>query len=447
MPKKVSKETSEIPKAAKMKTSGKTPQLLRGFRDILPPDQPYWLFIRKVAESFASGYGFGRIELPLLEETVLFSRSIGKETDIVQKEMFTFIDASEGSISLRPEFTAAVARAYINHGFLNLPQPVKLYYWGPAFRREKPQAGRYRQFHQLGYEVLGDGSPVLDAQLIVMAANLLQKLGLRDSSLQINSIGTSAARKIYQQELLTYYRNKRRLLCPNCKKRLSRNPLRLLDCTEAGCQSLKAEAPQIVDWLDEESKAHFMKVLEYLDGLDIAYVLNPYLVRGLDYYTKTVFEIWPGEKLEGAQAALGGGGRYDDLVELLGGRPTPAAGFSLGIERLILRLKEKTVKVPGEAAPKIFLAQIGDQAKIKALILFEALRQEKIKVAENFTKGGLKAQLELANQLGVRYVLILGQKEVVDGTILIRDMESGVQEVVDFKKVISEIKKKLANHQ
>ena len=330
---------------------------------------------------------------------------------------------------------------------LNAPWPFNFDYGGRFFLRENPEAGRYRQFNQLGYEVLGDSSPVIDAQLIVLTYNLLQKLGLREVSIQINSIGTAAARKIYKQELLTYYRNKRKLLCQNCKKRLTKNPLRLLDCMEVGCQPLKAEAPQIVDWLDEESKAHFMKVLEYLDGLDIPYVLNPYLVRGLDYYTKTVFEIWPGEKLEGAQSALGGGGRYDDLVEMLGGRPTPAAGFSLGIERLILALKEKQIKIPGEAAPKIFLAQIGDQAKIKALALFEALRQEKIKVAENFTKGGLKVQLELANQLGVRYVLILGQKEVVDGTILIRDMESGVQEVVDFKKIIGEIKRKLANNQ
>ena len=436
----------EIKKPSRPASSGKSPQLLKGFRDILPPDQPYWRFVRKMAESFATGYGFEEIGLPILEETNLFVRSIGKQTDIVEKEMFSFVDKNDGNVSLRPEFTASVARSYINHGMINLPQPVKLYYFGPAFRREKPQGGRQRQFHQFGLEVIGDSSPILDAQLIAIAYNFFSQINLPDVSVQVNSIGSPESRKVYKQELVNYYRAKRKILCEDCKKRLTKNPLRLLDCKVESCQSLKAEAPQIVDWLDEESKDHFMKVIGYLDEIDIPYVLNPYLVRGLDYYTKTVFEIWPAEADSGSQSALLGGGRYDGLIEYLGGRPTPAAGFSAGVERIISYLKEKATAIPPEPLAKIFLAQIGDQAKVKALALFEQMRRENISVAENFTKDSLKSQLEIANKLKIRYVLILGQKEVVDGTVLIRDMESGIQEIIDFNKTVTEMKKKLANN-
>lgn len=440
MAKKEEKKPKKITRSNK-----RTPQLLRGFKDILPGEQNYWHFIKKTAESFASSYGFSEIGLPLLEETNLFIRSIGKLTDIVEKEMFTLGDQNEGNVTLRPEFTASVARAYINHGMVNLPQPVKLYYWGPAFRRERPQAGRLRQFYQFGFEVLGDINPVIDAQLIAVAYNFYQEIGLEQISIQVNSIGCPECRKAYREELINYYRNRRRMLCEDCKKRLTKNPLRLLDCKQASCQPLKAEAPQIIDWLDEECKNHFMKVIEYLDELDIPYILNPYLVRGLDYYTKTVFEVWPSEQEGEAQSVLAGGGRYDGLIELLGDRPTPAAGFSAGVERIILQLKEKEIKIPVEPEPEVFLAQIGDQAKIKAMILFEKLRQENIKVAESFVKDSLKSQLDLANKLKVKYVLILGQKEVLDGTILIRDMESGVQEIIDFNKTILELKKKMTN--
>jgi len=440
MSKKAKKDSKKSAKA-----SLEPPQLLRGFKDILPPDQEYWDYISKTLESFASGYGFSRIDPPILEEAALFVRSIGKQTDIVEKEMFSFSDHGQGLVVLRPEATASVARAYISHGMINLPQPVKLYYWGPMFRREKPQSGRQRQFHQFGLEVLGDNSPVIDAQVIAIMNNFFRQIGLDQISIQINSIGCPDCRKVYIQELVTYYRSKRRMLCEDCKKRLVKNPLRLLDCKKPSCQFVKTEAPQIVDWLDEECKNHFMKVVEYLDELNISYKLNPYLVRGLDYYTKTVFEILPSEKEEGAQSALCGGGRYDGLVELLGGQPTPAVGQSAGIERIISQLRQREVKIPLRPQPEVFLAQIGDQAKIKALVLFEQLRQAGIKIAENFAKDSLKSQLELANKLKVKYALILGQKEVLDGTILVRDMESGVQEIIDFNKTAQELKKKLAN--
>jgi len=418
--------------------------MVRGFKDILPEEQPYWDFLRTTIESFARGYGYGRIDLPTLEQHALFARSIGKQTDIVEKEMYTFTDQGGEVLALRPEATAGIARAYISHGMLNLPQPVKLWTWGPMYRRERPQSGRQRQFHQFDFEVLGDDNPVIDAQLIAIAHNFYRQIGLKNTSIQVNSIGCLECRKAYKQELVTYCRSKRRMLCEDCKIRLTKNPLRLLDCKEPSCQPLRAEAPQIVDWLDEACKDHFMKVIGYLDELDIAYILNPFLVRGLDYYTRTVFEVWPSEQNEGAQSALGGGGRFDGLIEMLGGgRPTPAAGFACGIERAIHQLRAEQVVIPEQSKPQIFLAQIGDQAKVKAMVLFEQLRKDNIRVAENFAKDSLKSQLELANKLGVAYAVILGQKEVLDGTILIREMDSGVQEVVNFAKIVNEIKRKL----
>ncbi|MFA6410804.1 MAG: histidine--tRNA ligase [Candidatus Buchananbacteria bacterium] len=440
------KTLDKKPKKAPKVQVAKSCQLLRGFKDILPAEQNYWQFIRQAAESFASGYGFSRIDTPILEEINLFARTIGKQTDIVEKEMFSFADQGEGTVVMRPEATASIARAYVNHGMVNLPQPVKLYYWGQMFRRERPQSGRQRQFHQFGFEILGDENPVIDAQIIVIVSNFFQQIGLDQISIQVNSLGCPTCRKVYIQELATYYKSKRKFLCEDCKKRLVKNPLRLLDCKNPTCQAAKAEAPQIIDWLDEDCKNHFMKLVNYLDELNISYKLNPYLVRGLDYYTRTVFEVWPKEIKEGAQSALGGGGRYDGLIELVGGRPTPGVGVAIGIERVISQLRQKEAAIPAEVFPDVFLAQIGDQAKVKALLLFEQLRKENIKVAESFSKDSLKSQLEISNKLKVKYALILGQKEVMDGTILVRDMESGVQEIIDFNKTVAEIKKKLANN-
>ena len=446
MPRKSVQDPLVIKKEKMPKKSGsKTAQLLRGFKDILPAEQPYWEFIKKTADSFYKGYGFSRIDPPLLEEASLFIRSIGKQTDIVEKEMFSFVDQGQGTVVMRPEATASVARAYLNHGMVNLPQPVKLFYFGPMFRRERPQSGRLRQFHQFGFEIIGDANPVIDAQIITIINNFFHQIGLDQISIQVNSIGCPDCRANYIKELVAYYRSKRKLICEDCKKRLTKNPLRLLDCKKPSCQFVRNDAPQIIDWLDEGCKEHFMKVVEYLDELNISYILNPHLVRGLDYYTRTVFEVWPKETKENSQSALCGGGRYDGLIELLGGRPTPAVGVSVGVERVITQLRTSEVAIPDRPTLEVFLAQIGDQAKVKALQLFEQLRQENIEVAENFSKDSLKAQLELANKHQVKYALILGQKEVMDGTILIRDMESGVQEVIDFNKTVGEIKKKLAN--
>jgi len=420
-----------------------TPQTLRGFRDILPSEQKYWRFVYRKAEELTGSYGYERLDTPIIEETSLFVRSVGKQTDVVEKEMFSFLDKGEDNVTLRPEGTAPLVRAYINHGMVNLPQPVKLYYYGPMFRYERPQAGRFRQHHQFGVEVFGDPNPVQDSEIILLAHLFYKELGLKVAT-HINSIGCSNCRPTYTTELVNYYRSKRSQICEDCKRRLVKNPLRVLDCKEPGCQPVKDGAPHTVDFLDEECKNHLMRVLELLDDLQVPYVLAPHLVRGFDYYTRTVFEIrLADENPEVEGISLGGGGRYDTLVEQMGGRPTPACGFGLGVERVILQLKAAQIEPMDDRRPDVFLAQLGDAARRKAFTLFEDLRASGIPATANFSKGSLKGQLEISNRLGAKYTIIVGQKEVIDGTVLIRDMESGMQETVLFDKAVSEMKKKL----
>ncbi len=447
--------------------------LLRGMKDIMPEEQRYWNFVRQQIDDIARVYSFERIDTPLLEETALFSRSIGKDTDIIEKEMYSFIDKANNSISLRPEGTASIIRAYLEHGMLNRPQPVKLYYLGPFFRYDRPQLGRFRQFFQFGFEVVGDSHPVVDAQLVMMSYHFYTKIGM-PVSMQVNSVGCPKCREDYKKVLVDYFRPRRNTLCEDCRRRLVKNPLRLLDCKEKDCQLIIQEAPQIVDYLDEECRLHFVKVLEHLDVLEIPYVLNTRLVRGLDYYSGTVFEVWPveeqstaldpntatpasevtatletpagelpAEERTPAQSALGGGGRYDYLVEMLGGQHTAAVGFAGGIERLILEIKNRDLSIGTPQRPDVFVAQLGDTARKKALRLFEELRQHGLSVTESFSKDGLKAQMELANKRQVKFTIILGQKEIMDGTILIRDMENGIQETIDYRRIIPELQKRL----
>lgn len=450
-PKKI-KEQKPKKKEAEGKEAApgkKTYQVLRGMHDILPREEKYWKTLFHNAEKLAEHYQFGRIETPIMEEAGLFVRSLGKGTDVVEKEMYVF-EISEGKVGLRPEGTAPVVRAYINAGMWNYPQPVKLWYWEQMFRHDRPQAGRYRQFSQVGYEIIGVLDPAADAELILIAYNFFKDIGF-PVEVRINSIGLPEERERYKAELANYYRTKKSYLCEDCRKRLLKNPLRLLDCKESQCQPIKDEAPQIVDWLSENSKNYFMKVLEYLDELGVPYTLQPTLVRGLDYYTHTVFEIYPavaeGEQTsEKAQSALGGGGRYDLLIEEMGGREAPACGMAIGIDRTVAVLKQYAEKNPLNL-PKpvydIFFAQLGERAKGRALKMIEDLRQSGLKVGFNLFKNSLKTQLELANDLKVPYALIIGQKEVQEGTIIVRDMESGIQEIVDQKKAENLVKKKL----
>ncbi len=422
-------------------------QSLRGMKDILPGEAKYWNFVRGKAFNFADNYGYDLIETPVLEETALFNRAVGGETDIVSKEMFSFVDRGGENVCLRPEETASIVRSYIQHGMLNLPQPVKFFYFGPMFRHDRPQAGRLRAFHQFGFEALGETHPIIDAEIIFLIYNLLQDLGLK-INVQINSIGCPKCREAYKVKLVNHYRDRKSDLCEDCKRRLVKNPMRLLDCKEEGCQPAKEEAPQIVDYLCEDCKNHFVRVLEYLDEAGVSYNLNPQLVRGLDYYTKTVFEFFPevsGESQgSGKPDALGGGGRYDGLAEILGGRPTPACGVALGVERLILKIKEMNVNIPPVNVPDVYLAQLGEQARKKIFSLIESLRKAGLTVSHSLSKEGLKKQLEIANKIGAKYALILGQKEILDGTSIIRDMEGGTQEIVNFDKVVQVVRKKLA---
>lgn len=422
--------------------SGKLPQLLRGMKDILPVDQPYWNAVLNAVDAEARAFSFEYIEVPVLEATSLFKRSVGEATDIVEKEMYTFADKGGDSISLRPEFTASVARAYIEHGMLNQPQPVKLYTVGPLFRYERPQAGRFRQHTQFNFEVIGEAHSIVDAQLMLLLDHFYRGFELTPS-FQINSIGDANCRPAYVKLLKAYAQKHKEKLCEDCRERLQQNPLRLLDCKQPGCHEVLRGAPQTVDHLCEACKDHFVRVLEYLDEVDVSYVLNPRLVRGLDYYTRTTFEVWASEDETGAQAALGGGGRYDGLIEQLCGRPTPAVGFGVGIERVVHLLKERGFTPPLPAPPMFFVAQLGEPARKRALKLFNDLRAEGYRVAEAFSKEGIKHQLEVANRLKVQFALIIGHKEMIDETILIRDMESGIQEVLDFAKVMPELRKRL----
>ena len=423
---------------------------LRGMKDVLFDEYKYWDLIIRKASDLADFYGFQRMEVPILEKLNLYERSTGRDTDIVSKEMYSFIDKSGDKITLRPEATPGIARAYIEHGLFNKPQPVKTFWLGPLFRHEKPQSGRSRQHSQFNFDIYGEDSPVADAQLILIAYNFYKELQI-GVQVQINSIGCKECRDEYIQKLTDFYkeRGKRSKLCVDCKKRFLKNPLRLLDCKEKDCIEVREEAPQIVDSLCDACREHFIKVLEYLDELDVPYNLNPFLVRGLDYYNRTVFEIIPfeeeaeDENIFLRQSSLGGGGRYDGLIEILGGRPTPACGFGLGIERTILKIKEKNIPLNKEEKNFIFLAQLGDQARRKMFILFEEMRRSGYQVRQAFTKDSLKAQLEESNRIGAKYSLILGQKELLDGTIIVRDMESGTQEVIDYKKIYSDIDKRL----
>lgn len=421
----------------------KTIQIVKGMHDILPEDQKYWRYIFKKAEALLEFYGFSRITTPVLENTDLFVRSSGQTSDIVEKEMYTLKTKGGDSLTLRPEGTAPVIRSYIENGMHVWPQPVKLYYWEPMFRHNEPQKGRYRQFFQLGAETIGDSSEAVDAELIFLAHKLLDSLGLDGYEVQINSIGDSNCRPGYIKALKDYYRTRGKKLCNNCKNRVKNNVLRVLDCKEEGCKEVSKEAPQFVDYLDPECKAHFKRVLEFLDEAKVPYILNPYLVRGLDYYTRTVFEFVP-ESNDGSQSTIVAGGRYDKLMDIMGGQNLPAAGWALGIERLILALKEKNINVPdGIAKPKVFLVQLGDAAKRKSLPLFESFRKAGIEAKSSLGRDSIKSQLRIAHRLGAKFALIFGQKEALEGTIILREMDTGVQETISLEKIVDEVKKRL----
>jgi histidyl-tRNA synthetase len=414
----------------------------RGTVDVLPEDQPYWRHVVKRAHDIAQLYGFQQISTPILEVTELFVRGVGEGTDIVDKEIYNFQDKGGVDIALRPEFTAGIMRAFVQHGMQTLPKPVKLYAIGPIFRYERPQAGRYRQHTQFNVEALGEQDPALDAEVMEVARHLYADLGFGNLGFQINSTGCPKCRPGYVSLLVQYYRRHDDEICDDCRRRLERNPLRVLDCKARQCQPIIASAPHFVGYLCKECATHFEMLQRYLEVLDRPFTINHRLVRGLDYYTKTVFEVWA-EGI-GAQAAVCGGGRYDGLIELLGGAPTPGVGFGSGIERMILTMKARGVPVPDLPTPQVLIAPLGSEAKAMAVRVLADLRAEGVAAVVAFGDRSLRSQLREANRQSVQYAVIIGEDEVRQGRAVARDMRSHSQESLPVADLVAWLRRNLA---
>lgn len=416
----------------------------RGTQDILPAEQKYWFWVEDNFRKVLTSAGFGRIMTPTFEDTALFARSVGEETDIVSKEMYTFTDRGKNSLTLRPEGTAGIVRAYIEHGMHKEPQPVKLYQFGPMFRYDRPQAGRFREFYQAGAELFGEKDPIIDAQMIAIMMKFYKSVGLNNLVVQINSIGDAKDRVKLEKALVDFLSAHRRNLSPESKRRLVKNPLRVLDSKEKEDQAIADEAGGVLlDNLSKDSRIYFTKVLEYLDDMGVKYELNPRLVRGLDYYTHTVFEVV--DPVSGL--ALGGGGRYDGLVKLLGGPEMPAVGWALGVERLISLLKKKKVNIPDGPSVDIFIIQLGDDAKKKAIRVIEELEDGGYSVSHALGRDSIKSQLRVADRTKAKLAVILGEREVYNKSAIIRDLSDGSQETVGDKNLIKAIERKLKERQ
>lgn len=415
--------------------------------DLLPQDQIWWDKIRKEIDYVADYYNFRRIDPVLMERAEVFEKSLGETSDIVEKEMFVLKNTSGERFVLRPEGTAGIVRSYVQHGLSHLGQPLKLFYIGPMFRREQPQAGRFRQFYQAGFEIMGgDDDAVYDVQIISAIAKLLERLKLKEISLHLNSIGCRICRPNYRKKLIAYYRPLAQKLCRDCQNRLKQNPLRLLDCKNENCQEYKSETPIILDNLCVGCSRHLKQVLEFLEEAAIPYELDNHLVRGLDYYNKTVFEFFTKAVFEDGKKfdfALASGGRYDYLMELFGARQSAGVGGAVGLERVIEVMKAAKVSLGIRNKSKVFFVHIGDFAKKKSLMLIEELQNSGISVSESLGKDSLGAQLRSANKEGADYALIFGQKEAFEESIIIRDLKNSVQETVPLKKVVNEVKKRL----
>ncbi len=411
----------------------------RGISDVLPEDQLYWEWVRDTAARVARSYGYERIDTPIFENAGVWLRAEAAGTDLADKEVYLFEDRGGDRLALRPEFTAGVSRAYIQHGLASRPQPVRLFYIGPVFRYDRPQAGRYRQHNQFGIEAIGDDSPAIDAEIIDLLRTFYEALGLIDYVLHLNSIGDAKCRPAYIEKLRDYYRDKLDVMCGDCKRRFEVNPLRLLDCKNAPCQPFKAGAPRITDNLCDECAAHFSALRTYLDDLGIAYELDHTLVRGLDYYTRTAFEFVPSGD-SGQQSTLGGGGRYDGLIEQLGGRPTPGIGFGTGIERIILNLKRAERGPEPPTRPDAFIAVAAPEAQGAALKLARDLRAAGCTVIVGAAGRSLKAQMRHAGAVAARNALIIGPEELSSGTVTLKDLESATQERLPASDIATRLK-------
>jgi len=412
----------------------------KGTLDILPEHQVYWDKIRTVLNNVAKHHGFQRIDTPIIEKTDLFSRSVGLSSDIVEKEMFSLKTRGGDRLTLRPEGTASVARAYIENGMKNRRHPIKLFYIGPMFRHEKPQHNRLRQFHQFGFEVIGASQPVIDAQILQISFAIFKELGIEELAVHLNSIGCKECRPDYLKELKSFLSPQLKKVPTELRKKIQTNPLRIFDVKDEKCQRIAQEAPQIVDHLCNKCKADFERLLEFLDFLDIPYIFNPYLVRGLDYYAGAVYEILPADKEYTNKEALGGGGRYDYLIKTLGGKDMSGTGAAFGIERLIAYMKDKEIPIKTKSTEPVFIAHLGDFGQKRALKLVEELRKEKFCILESLSRPGLNAQKKVAEKSGCRFMIIVSQKEALEDNVILRDIVAGTQEVISIKNIIKKIK-------
>jgi len=407
---------------------------VKGLKDILPQQSPQWQHIETVARTMATNYGFSEIRIPIFEFTDLYARSIGGTTDIVEKEMYTFLDRDGSSLTLRPEGTAGVVRAVLEHKLLDSPVTRKLFYFGPMFRHERPQAGRYRQFHQFGVEAIGTDHPLTDVEVISLLWQLFSSLYLKDLTLHINSIGTINDREDYIQKLKKFLSPIIKNLCGNCQRRYSTNPLRILDCKVPICQEATQHTPMLIDYLSSDSRIHFQQVLDGLRDLEIPYTINHRLVRGLDYYSRTTFEITSPHL--GAQSTIGAGGRYDGLFQILHGPSTPAIGFAVGLERVMLLLEENQIE---KKTPLFFVAGFGESGKPKGFILLHEIRKAGMRADTDHKGNTLKALLRSADKLGAAYSIIVGDDEANSNTAILRNMKTKVQEIVNLKEITQRI--------
>ena len=444
MPEKNKSTSSSIPARKNKEGSRKEAvfQSVKGMHDVLPKDAEWWNFFLKKGYEVADLFDFNFIETPILEPAGLFEAGVGMLTDIVEKEMFVFKTKGGDRLAMRPEGTAGLMRSYLQHHLGYFSIPLKVFHYGPSFRYEQPQAGRYREFHQWDFDIIGDTDPWYDVQVMLAAMALLRGVGIKNVCVKINTVGCKICRPSYRRKLVSYYGGKQKDLCADCKRRLSENPLRLLDCKGENCQGLKEKAPSIFNHLCQSCNTHFKGTLELMEESEIDYEPDQRLVRGIDYYNKTVFEIFPvsGER---ASSALAAGGRYDYLGEILGGRMVPAVGAAFGVERVIEYLKESKIEIKSKKKPGAFFVLLGAEAKKPGIKLVNDLRLSGVRTMESVGKKSMGAQLKAASKSGAALALIVGQRECFEKTVLLRDMTTGVQETIPMEKIIDETKKRL----
>ena len=398
---------------------------IKGTEDVLPKDSYRWQFVEDVMRKESAAYGFKEIRTPVFEHTELFARGVGQTTDVVQKEMYTFDTKGGESVSLRPEGTAGAARAVLEHGLVNDSLPIKASYFVSCYRYEKPQAGRLREFHQFGLECYGTQSPVADAELICAAQSIFDRLGIKQLRLEINSIGCPTCRAEYHKALKEYFYGYKDELCETCNSRLEKNPMRILDCKSPVCSKIAQGAPKITDYLCDECKEHFASVQKYLDAAGVEYTVNPTIVRGLDYYTKTVFEFVT--DFIGAQGTVCGGGRYDGLIEELGGKHLPSLGFAMGIERLLMLMDKQGIEIPKPSTCDLYVAVMGESASLKSFEIIKAVRSCGLIAETDIVGRGLRAQMKYADKIGAKFSMVLGDNEIEQGKAVIKNMSSGEQ--------------------